>query len=165
MVFEIIKTEFKKSNTREFIKPLKPFFVLRVNWELNFSFNVKKNTFEVNSKVTQFCTVRKYINQKLFLNSSNLIFSQFQFLQRYYLDEDDVRHFHRTLKKACDRHNPKYYNKFKAWCDDYFRIKHRGISRGVGGIFFDDLVWLGFRSNGKYFTLKLRYNKSISVLS
>ena len=58
----------------------------------------------------------------------------------YYLDEDDVRHFHRTLKKACDRHNPKYYTKFKAWCDDYFRIKHRGISRGVGGIFFDDLV-------------------------
>jgi coproporphyrinogen III oxidase len=33
----------------------------------------------------------------------------------------------------------RYYSKFKAWCDDYFRIKHRNISRGVGGIFFDDL--------------------------
>ena len=59
---------------------------------------------------------------------------------RYYLEEDDVRHFHRMMKSACDKHNPKYYSKFKAWCDDYFRIKHRGISRGVGGIFFDDLV-------------------------
>lgn len=36
-------------------------------------------------------------------------------------------------------HDPKYYPAFKAWCDDYFRIKHRGESRGVGGIFFDDL--------------------------
>ena len=59
---------------------------------------------------------------------------------RYYLEEEDVRHFHRMMKSACDKHNPKYYSKFKAWCDDYFRIKHRGISRGVGGIFFDDLV-------------------------
>ena len=33
----------------------------------------------------------------------------------------------------------RYYSKFKAWCDDYFRIKHRNISRGIGGIFFDDL--------------------------
>jgi len=60
-------------------------------------------------------------------------------LTPYYLDEEDARHFHQTYKSACDKHNTKYYSKFKAWCDDYFRIKHRGISRGVGGIFFDDL--------------------------
>jgi coproporphyrinogen III oxidase len=60
-------------------------------------------------------------------------------LTPYYLDEEDATLFHRTLKDACDKHNTKYYSKFKAWCDDYFRIKHRGISRGVGGIFFDDL--------------------------
>lgn len=60
-------------------------------------------------------------------------------LTPYYLDEEDAKLFHRTLKEACDKHNTKYYSKFKAWCDDYFRIKHRGISRGIGGIFFDDL--------------------------
>ncbi len=61
-------------------------------------------------------------------------------LTPYYLDEDDVKHFHGTLKTACDKHSDKYYSRFKAWCDDYFRIKHRDITRGVGGIFFDDLV-------------------------
>lgn len=60
-------------------------------------------------------------------------------LTPYYLDEEDAKHFHKTLKHTCDEHNTKYYNKFKAWCDDYFRIKHRGITRGIGGIFFDDL--------------------------
>lgn len=60
-------------------------------------------------------------------------------LTPYYLDEEDAVNFHSTLKEACDKHNSKYYSKFKAWCDDYFRIKHRNISRGIGGIFFDDL--------------------------
>jgi len=60
-------------------------------------------------------------------------------LTPYYLDEEDAKHFHKTLAMACDKHNTKYYSKFKDWCDDYFRIKHRNISRGVGGIFFDDL--------------------------
>jgi len=60
-------------------------------------------------------------------------------LTPYYLDEEDAVNFHGTLKEACDKHNSKYYSKFKAWCDDYFRIKHRNISRGIGGIFFDDL--------------------------
>ncbi|KAK0183173.1 hypothetical protein PV327_001240 [Microctonus hyperodae] len=60
-------------------------------------------------------------------------------LTPYYLNEDDAKHFHQTLKTACDKHNPTYYKKFKKWCDDYFFIKHRGESRGVGGIFFDDL--------------------------
>ena len=44
-----------------------------------------------------------------------------------YLDEDDVKHFHSELKKACDKHHPEYYKRFKAWCDDYFYIKHRGM--------------------------------------
>lgn len=52
---------------------------------------------------------------------------------------EDARHFHRTLKNACDRHGPDFYPRFKAWCDDYFTIKHRQEMRGVGGIFFDDL--------------------------
>ncbi|XP_067125931.1 oxygen-dependent coproporphyrinogen-III oxidase isoform X1 [Centruroides vittatus] len=57
----------------------------------------------------------------------------------YILDEDDAKHFHKTLKSACDKHNSSYYGKFKKWCDDYFFIKHRNECRGIGGIFFDDL--------------------------
>ncbi|TRY78516.1 hypothetical protein TCAL_08120 [Tigriopus californicus] len=60
-------------------------------------------------------------------------------LTPYYLDEDDAKRFHRTLKHTCDKHNDDYYEKFKTWCDNYFKIKHRGITRGIGGIFFDDL--------------------------
>lgn len=52
---------------------------------------------------------------------------------------EDVQHFHRTLREACDRHDPSYYPRFKAWCDTYFFIKHRNETRGVGGIFFDNL--------------------------
>jgi len=60
-------------------------------------------------------------------------------LTPYYLNEEDAKHFHRTLKAACDKHNPSYYTQFKQWCDNYFHIKHRGERRGIGGIFFDDL--------------------------
>ncbi|KAI9803954.1 MAG: Coproporphyrinogen-III oxidase [Piccolia ochrophora] len=56
-----------------------------------------------------------------------------------YLFDEDAIHFHRAIKDACDRHDRGYYPRFKRWCDDYFSVKHRGESRGVGGIFFDDL--------------------------
>ncbi|PGH13741.1 hypothetical protein AJ79_03440 [Helicocarpus griseus UAMH5409] len=56
-----------------------------------------------------------------------------------YLFPEDCKHFHKTIKDACDRHDGTYYPKFKKWCDDYFHIPHRGEARGVGGIFFDDL--------------------------
>ena len=56
-----------------------------------------------------------------------------------YLFPDDCQHFHRTLKEACDAHDPSFYPRFKKWCDEYFWIRHRGEARGVGGIFFDDL--------------------------
>jgi coproporphyrinogen III oxidase len=56
----------------------------------------------------------------------------------YPFDEDCV-HFHRTLKQACDEHDPGYYPRFKRWCDDYFTIRHRGEMRGIGGVFFDYL--------------------------
>lgn len=60
-------------------------------------------------------------------------------LTPYYPVRDDVIHFHRTLKSACDRHNSEFYPRFKKWCDEYFLIKHRGETRGVGGVFFDYL--------------------------
>jgi len=56
-----------------------------------------------------------------------------------YVFEEDVKHFHGTYKEVCDRHDPEYFPKFKAWCDRYFYIPHRGERRGLGGIFFDDL--------------------------
>lgn len=59
-------------------------------------------------------------------------------LTPYYLWEEDARHFHQTLKKVCDRHDPEFYPKFKKDCDDYFNNVHRGDERrGIGGIFFD----------------------------
>ncbi len=54
-------------------------------------------------------------------------------------NEADTVAFHAAFKAACDRHDPDYYPRFKAWCDDYFFIKHRGEARGVGGIFYDNL--------------------------
>ncbi|KAF4563911.1 Coproporphyrinogen-III oxidase [Pleurotus pulmonarius] len=56
-----------------------------------------------------------------------------------YLYEDDAVHFHKTLKEACDQHGSALFPAFKKWCDEYFYITHRGETRGVGGIFFDDL--------------------------
>jgi coproporphyrinogen III oxidase len=61
-------------------------------------------------------------------------------LTPYYPYLEDAVHFHRTLKAACDRFDPLFYPKFKQQCDDYFFIKHRSESRGVGGIFFDYLT-------------------------
>lgn len=56
-----------------------------------------------------------------------------------YLFDEDAIHFHKTIKEACDTHDKSYYPRFKTWCDNYFRNKHRNESRGIGGIFFDDL--------------------------
>lgn len=58
-------------------------------------------------------------------------------LTPYYPFVEDVTHFHHTLKRACDTHHAEYYPTFKRWCDEYFYLKHRQESRGVGGIFFD----------------------------
>jgi coproporphyrinogen III oxidase len=60
-------------------------------------------------------------------------------LTPYYLEEEDVVHFHSTLKNVCDQHDPSFYLRFKQQCDQYFYIKHRSEARGVGGIFFDYL--------------------------
>jgi coproporphyrinogen III oxidase len=55
-------------------------------------------------------------------------------------DAADTAFFHGVLKAACDRHDPGYYPRFKAWADEYFLIRHWNEPRGVGGIFFDDLA-------------------------
>jgi coproporphyrinogen III oxidase len=65
-------------------------------------------------------------------------------LTPYYPVLDDVRHFHRTLKAACDPHGTTLYPAFKQWCDRYFYLKHRDETRGVGGIFYDYVDSLGY---------------------
>ena len=52
---------------------------------------------------------------------------------------EDTAEFHAVLKAACDAHDPAYYPRFRKWADDYFFIPHRGVHRGVGGIFYDHL--------------------------
>jgi coproporphyrinogen III oxidase len=54
-------------------------------------------------------------------------------------DAADTATFHGALKAACDRSDPAYYPRYKAWCDEYFYLPHRGEPRGVGGIFYDYL--------------------------
>ena len=49
----------------------------------------------------------------------------------------ETDNFHQGLRRTCAQHNPNYYEKFKKQCDEYFYLKHRSESRGIGGIFFD----------------------------
>ncbi|MDQ1151007.1 oxygen-dependent coproporphyrinogen oxidase [Sphingobacterium zeae] len=60
-------------------------------------------------------------------------------LTPHYVDETDARYFHQQLKAVCDKHDSTFYGKFKKWADDYFYIRHRQETRGVGGIFYDKL--------------------------
>ena len=52
--------------------------------------------------------------------------------------DEDTAHFHGVQKQKCDPHGHDYYDRFKAWADEYFYVPHRGRARGVGGIFLDD---------------------------
>jgi len=58
-------------------------------------------------------------------------------LTPFYPYLEDARHFHRVHKQACDTVGPELHKVFKPWCDEYFYLKHRGETRGVGGIFYD----------------------------
>lgn len=60
-------------------------------------------------------------------------------LTPHYVSPEDGGFIHAALKKVCDETDSSYYPRFKQWADDYFYIKHRQETRGVGGIFFDRL--------------------------
>lgn len=72
-------------------------------------------------------------------------------LTPHYVDKYDAQYFHQQLKTVCDKYHSGYYSDFKKWADDYFYIKHRKETRGIGGIFFDRL------SENNDFTMKDRW--------
>lgn len=61
-------------------------------------------------------------------------------LTPHYVIKEDAQFFHAALKDTCDRFKFDFYSKFKKWADDYFFIKHRDETRGIGGIFYDRLT-------------------------
>ncbi len=61
-------------------------------------------------------------------------------LTPHYVIPEDAKFFHQQLKNVCDQYHPNFYPKFKTWADDYFFIKHRQETRGIGGIFYDRLT-------------------------
>lgn len=65
-------------------------------------------------------------------------------LTPYYPQRDDVIHWHETARAACLPFGDDIYPRFKKWCDEYFFLKHRNETRGVGGLFFDDFSSGGF---------------------
>jgi len=65
-------------------------------------------------------------------------------LTPYYPFDEDVRHWHRVARDLCAPFGPTVYAEHKRACDEYFFLKHRGETRGVGGLFFDDLDAWGF---------------------
>jgi coproporphyrinogen III oxidase len=81
-----------------------------------------------------------HLNVRFFAAQSAWWFGGGMDLTPYYGFEDDARHFHRSCRASLDPFGAEYYPRFKAWCDRYFHLPHRGEARGVGGIFFDDLA-------------------------
>lgn len=61
-------------------------------------------------------------------------------LTPHYVVEEDARFFHQALKNVCDKHQSDFYKDFKTWADNYFYIKHRHETRGIGGVFYDKLT-------------------------
>jgi len=71
-------------------------------------------------------------------------------LTPYYPFDEDVLHWHRTAQQACSGFGDDVYARHKEWCDRYFFLKHRNETRGVGGLFFDDLNEWGFEHSFAY---------------
>ena len=71
-------------------------------------------------------------------------------LTPYYPFQEDVVHWHRIAKSACDPFGEDCYARYKAWCDEYFYLKHRDETRGVGGLFFDDVNEPGFEHSFEF---------------
>ena len=68
-------------------------------------------------------------------------------LTPFYPFEEDVKHWHGVAHKLCQPFGSEVYQEYKNWCDEYFFLKHRNETRGVGGLFFDDLNQWGFEKS------------------
>lgn len=73
-------------------------------------------------------------------------------LTPHYVNQKDCHFFHSQLKETCDKHDITLYPEFKEWADNYFFIKHRNETRGIGGIFFDQL------QNNEHFSMDDRWS-------
>lgn len=71
-------------------------------------------------------------------------------LTPFYPFLEDVKHWHKVAQDACTDFGEDVYPKYKKWCDDYFYLKHRDETRGVGGLFFDDLNEWGFSKSFEF---------------
>lgn len=71
-------------------------------------------------------------------------------LTPFYPFYEDVVHWHTVANKLCLPFGDNVYSEYKKWCDDYFYLKHRDETRGVGGLFFDDLNKQGFETSFKF---------------
>jgi coproporphyrinogen III oxidase len=65
-------------------------------------------------------------------------------LTPYYPFDRDIRHWHQVAHDLCAPYGKEVYPRYKRWCDEYFFLKHRDETRGIGGLFFDDLDQGGF---------------------
>ncbi len=65
-------------------------------------------------------------------------------LTPYYPYDDDAKHWHQCASDACAPFGEQVYSRYKRWCDEYFFLPHRNETRGIGGLFFDDLHEWGF---------------------
>lgn len=65
-------------------------------------------------------------------------------LTPYYPFDADILHWHQVAERVCAPYGDDWYPRYKRWCDEYFYLKHRGETRGVGGLFYDDLAAPGF---------------------
>jgi len=71
-------------------------------------------------------------------------------LTPYYPFLDDVVYWHKVAKATCEPFGEDLYPRYKQWCDEYFYLKHRNETRGVGGLFFDDVNEPGFEKSFEF---------------
>ena len=92
---------------------------------------------------TSHCNVRFFIAEKEGTDPVWWFGGGFDLTPYYPFDEDAI-HWHQTARAACQPFGADYYPRFKKWCDEYFYLRHRDETRGVGGLFFDDMDEQGF---------------------
>lgn len=83
-------------------------------------------------------------------------------LTPHYVVKEDAEYFHTQLKNTCDQFDNSYYPKFKKWADDYFYLKHREETRGIGGIFFDRLSAGNPEEKSKLFDFVMSVGKTFA---